>query len=157
MEPGVQKEPYTFCVKDNGVFGVMGQDPLLGVTVESQHEQEASPKPSGRLACQPETPSHARRTEALWGGTLICCYSNTTHFVFTAGMFPFQKCVAFSNLRVNGIVRVGHVIFVPSCSPPRASVYPSSESILLLRACVPATASSGKRGVGCFCCLFLIS
>lgn len=57
---GFQKEPYTFCVKDNGVFGVMGQDPLLGVTVESQHEQEASPKPSGRFACQPETPSRAQ-------------------------------------------------------------------------------------------------
>jgi len=31
----------------------MGQDPLLGVTVESQQEQKARPKPSGRLACQP--------------------------------------------------------------------------------------------------------
>jgi len=50
---GFPKELCTFCVKGNGVFGVMGQDPLLGVTVESQQEQKARPKPSGRLACQP--------------------------------------------------------------------------------------------------------
>lgn len=52
-EPGAQKELCTFYVQVRGVFGGAGQDPLLGLTVPSQHEREARPGPPGRRACPP--------------------------------------------------------------------------------------------------------
>lgn len=52
-EPRLQKELCTFYVQVGGVFGGAGQDPLLGVTVRSQHEREARPGPPGLRACPP--------------------------------------------------------------------------------------------------------
>lgn len=119
----------TFYVQVSGVFGGARQDPLLGVTGPSQHEREARPGPAGRRACPRDASTVGRRgpgclaSEAPWCGILMC-YLETTHFVSIAGMFLFQKCVAFSHLRVNYIVCVSHVTLVSLHGQPRASVRP---------------------------------